>query len=244
MAVTDYAPRFRLPDLIERGKDYPISCPVYRSGSLVAPTSGTVTVYDDDENAIVDGASVTVSGSTATYTVAAAATSGKDLGDHWRIEWSLTMPDSHTHVFGNDAQLVRFRFYAPITAQDIYDRIANLDPDQDPIHSRTDGFQTFIDEADVEIQHRLLARGNRPALVMSPTAFRSVYLTLTLALIFENFSTTLNEAYDAKAEMYRRQYEAAWSRLSFRYDADEDGVADKRVRRAGGMSSIWTNGRV
>ena len=44
MATSDvvYAAPARLPDLLERGRANQIEQPMYRNGSLVAPSSGTV----------------------------------------------------------------------------------------------------------------------------------------------------------------------------------------------------------
>ena len=60
---TTYTARFMLPDLIERGRNEVIKCQVYHNGALVAPSSGTVSVYDPSNTAKVDGASVTIASS-------------------------------------------------------------------------------------------------------------------------------------------------------------------------------------
>jgi len=77
--------------------------------------------------------------------------------------------------------------------------------------------------------------------VLSPTALRGAHLELTLAIVFEDLSTRLNEAYEARAQQYRRQYEQTWRRLTFRYDADEDGTPDD-TRRRRGHGTLWMCG--
>jgi hypothetical protein len=134
--------------------------------------------------------------------------------------------------------------------------VSSLDPaGTTPITAQSD-YQSFRDEAWIEIQQRMIQAGNRPALVMSPTALRgvhmeltlamifedlSVHMELTLAMIFEDLSTRLNEAYEARAQQYRRQYAERWRNLTWRYDADETGTADNSDRRRG-HGTLWLSG--
>jgi hypothetical protein len=56
-------------------------------------------------------------------------------------------------------------------------------------------------------------------------------MELTLALIFDDLSTRLNEAYETRAQQYRRQYLHSWWRnLTWRYDADQTGHAADAAR--------------
>lgn len=236
---TLYSARFLLPTFIERGRDNVIKCAVYRDGSLVAPSSGTVSVYDDGGAAIVNAQAVTVTGSVAQYTVTNAATSGKALDDGWRVEWSLAMPDSVTHLFRNDASLVRAALYPVLTDADLYRRVSSLDPSDNDAITNATTYQQYRDEAWTAIQNRLIAMGNRPALVASPTALREAHLLLTLAYIFEDLSTRLNEAYEGRAEMYRRHYDQEFKRLTFKYESDEEaGTTDANYRR-NAYPTVW-----
>ena len=70
-----YTARLVGPTLIERGRDTPIACPVYRDGALVAPSVGTVSIFDSAGVSVVSAAPAPVRGSIAGYTVAAATTS-------------------------------------------------------------------------------------------------------------------------------------------------------------------------
>jgi len=228
---TLYSARFTTPTFIERGRDNVIKCAVYLSGSLVAPSSGTVTVYDEDRAAVVSAAAVTVSGDVAQYTVTAATLDGVSLDDGWQVEWSLAMPDGVTHTFRNDGALVRAALYPVLTDADLYRRVSSLDPSGNDAITNETTFQDPRDEAWTAIQLRLIAMGNRPNLVISPTALREAHLLLTLAYIFEDLSTRLNEAYADRAEMYRRHYDQEFKRLTFKYDADDDGQADAGSRR-------------
>ena len=236
---TLYSARFQFTTLIERGRDNLIKCSVYRDGSLVAPSSGAITIYNGDGSAVVSAAAITVVSSIATYTVANATTTSLSLDDDWRVEWSLAMPDSVTHVFRNDAALVRRALYQVVTDADLYRRVSSLDPTGNTPLSSLSSFQAPRDEAWTAIQHRLSQQGNRPNLVISPSALREAHLLLTLTMIFEDFSTRLNEAYENRADAYRRQYDQEWRRLKFKYDVDDDGNNDDANKRRGAQSILW-----
>jgi len=240
-ADTVYSTRFRLPELLERGRDNAISCPLYRSGQLVEPDSGTVSVYDSAGVAIVNAAAVTITSSIARYTIPAATLSGKALGEGWRVEWSLEL-DGVDRLYRNEAALVRAAAAPPITDLDLFERVSSLNPSTAaPISSLTT-YQTFIDAAHVELQLWLLNQGRRPWLVLSPASLRQAYLLLTLALIFEDFQTRLNAAYADQARDWRRQYAAERDSVKLAYDATDSGQADATRRRAG-RPTLWLVGR-
>lgn len=216
-----YSARFESPTLIERGRSNTLQCRVYRAGALVAPSAGTITIYDDSDTAVVSAAAVTITSSIAEYAYNPAST--LTLADSWRVEWALTMPDGNVHKFRNEAALVRCVPANNITEADLYRRVSALDPSGSaPIHSATD-FADKIDEAETMITLRLYEAGKRIYLMVSPSELREVRVLLTLALIFEDFSVRLNAAYAEAAANYRNQYEAAWGRLRLTYDTDDDG---------------------
>lgn len=242
---TIYTARLPLPELIEQGRDNAVECAVWRDGALAAPSSGTVSLYNSSNTAIVDGASVTVTGSIATYTVTAATVADQALEEGYRIEWALTMPDGVVHTFRNDAALVRARLYPVVTASDLYRRHPDLDPSNAAslVASGTT-HQDALDEAWVEIQLRLIGKGNRPNLVMSPSSTRLLHLYLTLEMVFRDFSTTSGEGkWESLALSYQSKAEAAWHDLGFLYDEGDDGAVDDPQVRRTATPSIWLNGR-
>ena len=238
--------RFPLPDLIERGIDTVIQAPVYLSGSLVAPSAGTVSVYADTNTARVDGASVTITGDVAQYTVLVATTTSLALADGWRVEWTLTVSGDVLRAV-NEAALVRQVVRPMISDVDIYRRVPALDPNSASVITSETDYQGYIDEANTEIQNRMIATGRRPWLIMSPASLRPVYLYLSLAIIFEDLSARLaNVDYQERADKYRAEYNRQWKALNFTYDADEDGIAD--TNESGnparvGASTIFLTGR-
>lgn len=247
---TIYAARFELPEELERGRDNVIKCPVRRDGALAAPSAGTVSVWNAsdavDSPSIVNAQSVTITASVASYTITDASTSSEDVGEGWRVEWSLTMPDGVVHTFRNDASLVRRSLYPVVTAEDLYRRHPDLEPGvSGSLVSAGETHQVHLDEAWISLQLKLISKGNRPNLIISPTALRDVHLATTLELIWRHFSTTGQPAgkWATLADHYQRTAEAAWKDLRFLYDDGDDGKADDRHRRRAAMGSVWLNDR-
>ncbi len=221
-----YQVRFPLPSLLERGIDTTIKAPVYQAGALVAPSAGTVTIYDETNTAKVSAAAVTITDSVATYTVTAGTTSGLTLADGWRVEWSLTVSGGTVRAV-NEASLVRQIVRPMISDVDIYRRVPALDPSSASVITSESNYQGYIDEANTEVNLRLLAAGRRPWLIMSPASLRPVYLNLSLAIIFEDLAARLaNVDYLERADRYRDAYAKAYGDLNFTYDLDLDGQAD------------------
>lgn len=241
-ATTTYTARFLAPDMLERGRANTISCPIYSGGSLVEPASGTVSVYDEGNTAIVSAQAVTVTSKVATYAISALTLPDTlQLAERWRVEWTLVISGA-TYVFRNDAALVRMSLFPVVADADLFRRVSALNPvGTAPISSLT-SFQDYLDEAWATIMLRLIGRGNRPNLIMSPSSLRQVHLTLTLHLIFADLATRLNEAYLAQADAYHDQYTKAWEDLRFDYDEDEDGQADSAGKRSA-HPTIWLCGR-
>lgn len=242
MALTDqrYTVRLPLPDLIVRGRSHVLQAPVYLSGSLVTPDSATVSVYDATNAAVVDAAAATITGGVATYTIASGDLTSYSLGDGWRVEWVITLDSGEILTPRNDASLVRSGLWPVISDVDLARRVPGLSPSAAVQLTRATTYQDAIDEAWVEIQLRLIAKGNRPNLVMEPSALRSVHLYLALALVMEDQELRSAPVYEQRAQAYRDAYERAWAELSPRYDSDDDGVAD--TRRRASAATIWLCG--
>lgn len=239
-ALRRVAPRFLLPFYIVRAQDNDLLCPLYLDDALVAPSSGTCAVYDAS-NQVVSTGSVSITASVATYTVDAAdVPSTRNYQTGWRVEFELAV-DGVTNLYRNRAHLVRSELHPVIIDQDLYDIRSSLDPARGAcIHSRR-GFQDKRDAAWVKLLAELAKKGSLPHLIVDPLELREVHLCMTLALIFDDFSTTLNEAYAADAERFREQARAEFQDLQLQYDTDGDGDADQ-TRPA--MGSVWLNGRL
>ena len=233
---TRYQARFETPEFLERGRNNPIECRVYSgSDDLVAPTSGTVSIYDASGTAVVSAAAVTVASSKATYTVLSTALDGKAFEGGWRVEWTLVIA-TVTHVFRTEALLCRRLIYPPVTEADLLRRHRDLGNLRE---SDRTSYQDEIDEAWIEIQNALVARGNRPNLIMSPSSLREHMLHKVLSLVYLNFwhgstPASAESEYKAIADAHGAQAKDAWDALAFSYDRDEDGTGDDGgARRAG-----------
>jgi len=240
--TTHTTARFLAPDYLVQGLDNVLSCPLWASAGLVAPASGTCTVYDASNSVISTGA-VTVTASIATYTVSAAEVpSTLQRGTGWRVEWSLVVGSTTLPTIRNSAALVLSILTPVVTDADLFRRVSALNPSaNDPITVETD-YQDKLDEAWTSILGRLVGAGNLPQLIMEPSAMREPHLLLTLALIFEDLGSRLNEAHAAQGAMYRTRYEAAWSDLRFEYDTSQTGRADGR-RKRGASATVFLTAR-
>lgn len=238
---TEYSVRFVLPDLLERGRANTLRCPVVRSGVIVTATSGTISILDAGGTEQVSAASCTISSEgVATYSYTPAST--LSYGEGWEVRWDLLLDNGARVQATNECALVRARLNCPVSDYDLYQRVSGLDPSgAKPIHSQAD-FQSQLDLAWQRIERRLIEKGNRPNLISSPASFFDAALNLTLALIFENFSTRLNSAYMEQAKMFRAQYENAWKDLRFLYTTD-DAVKSASGRRRAAEPPLFASSR-
>jgi hypothetical protein len=230
MSSTAYQARFAGPTLIEKGRDTVITCPVYLSGALVAPSVVVVSIWTAASAPVVVAASGSVVGSIATYTVAAATTSGLSYGADWRIEWTLTL-SGVAEVIQTDAALVRNAIRNPVTDLDLYAREPALNPSGSaPIHSLSN-FQTFLDDAWKTLLNRLLSDGQYPWKMPSAAVVREAMLALTLHRVYQSFTTGLNEAYGKTAEGYKRDYHEAYRTIRYTevIDPDQPSATSQKV---------------
>jgi hypothetical protein len=231
-AETVYSFRSPYPEVLERGRQQVIQMPAYRDGALVAPSSGTVSIYDASNSAIVDAAAVTIAGSIAQYTVLASVLPETlNLGEGYMVEWALDMPDSTTRTIRRDAAVVLRSLYPVITDTDVEAEYPDL-----AVHLGVSiaSWQTFIDEAWNYIIHRLINSGQLPYLIMSPTSFRFPHKHLALHYIWKWFYRRTSG--DTRAEelfkFHWDRFNQAWAEMTFKVDYDHDGRADDSDRSA------------
>jgi len=236
--------RFLTADYIVQGQDNDLSCPLWRDGEIVPVDSGTVSVYDSSGAAVVSAAAVTVDGDgIASYALLAATTASSTRGMGWRVEWRLASGTPSTSTtYRNSAGLVRSQLAPVITDADLFRRVSGLDPDGAAPLSTLTTYQDKIDEAWIVIHGWLSGKGSLLHLVMEPSALRETHMLLTLALIFEDFATRLNEANATTGADYRAQYKSERDGLSFEYDTADSGRADSRRKRSA-SPTIWLLGR-
>lgn len=245
MPTTDllYSARATGHECLERGRDNLLKQPMYDAGALVAPTAGTVSIYNAAGVVLVSAAAVTITASVAQYTLAAATLATELLGEGWSIVWSLAMPDGTTRTIRRAASLVRSRLHPPAIAADLFTRVRALDPsDAHPITRLTLAeYDGYLDTCWLQIEDRLLRRGRRPWLVISSEALRELHIVGTLALIFEDLGTrTSNANHQERAKLYREQWRVEWAETRFSYnESDELAVEHRDGSAVGASSTTW-----
>jgi len=230
---------FPLPYLLERGAYNVVRLPVvvlddgtferdFTVTTVLIDPGGAETVIDTNTVAAVD-----------TMAIPWTPPASLAFGGGYVVEWRFVDDGNDTYfTFRNEAFVVRRQLICPISSANLYANVTSLNPaNTKPIHSHAN-LDGFVTAAWDRIQRRLIEQGNRPNLIMSPSALHEVALYLSLALVFEDFSTRLNPAFMEQARMYREQYETAWGRLSFVY-ADGDGTTGTQSRRRSASSALF-----
>lgn len=241
-ASTYRSARLLAPYQLVRGQTQTLTCPMYASGALVTPTSGTITIERPGGTELVSAAAVTIAGSMATYSLLSTILADTEqLGGQWQVVWSLAFASGVTpEVVRSDAVVVRRALYPTLTDADLYRRASALDPSGSaPVTSET----TYQDKIDLSwgmILREIINEGRRPDLVTTPSALHDAHLLLTLSLIYEDMATRLNEFHMAMADRYRDQYRAARQAMSYGYDLDDTGKQPSSRTRRGG--TLWLGG--
>jgi hypothetical protein len=240
MPLTDYSAPFLTPTYMELTRDNPLTLTVYYDGQVCAPVSGTISVYNPQNQAVVNAGAVTVGvDGVASYTVTAPMlTAGNaSLGRGYRVEWSLLMDDDYTHVFRNTAAVVRIRHSNPVATGDLLKRHPDLD---EYLPSGQGSWQTQLDAVWADTVARLEANAKRPYLITTEFALRPYVLAEALALICLSLSGTGadDNKWSRLAEYYRIQANSAWSDMSFEYDESDTGQSSPN-RRTAAVPSIW-----
>ena len=215
--------RHALPRAIERGVANTLTADVYdEAGAQQTATAGTLTLYAGSK-LILDGVAVTSAGAPTSHTLAAGSTADEGLSDSWLEVWALTIGGT-VYTFRRDAYLVRHVLYPTITDTDLIELHSDLAALRDSDQS---SYQVQREAAWTRVQHRLIAAGRRPELVLSSWALREYHRALTLEILFTDFASSTGDGrYRDLAEHYRDAAEVEWSRLPLRYDADEGGTED------------------
>lgn len=230
--------RFTVPHSIVQGQDTTLEAPVYLAGALVAPSVGTVTIYDASNVVLVNAAAVTIVSSVATYPVLTATVAGSTIGAGWRVVWSLTVA-AKPLVAENDGALVKRMLYNVVTDADLFRKVPALDPNGPSPLTLATNYQDQLDEAWVDIENRLFQDGRRPEWVRSPSSLRAATVWLTLAIIFEDLETRNDAAFEGQAAKYMDRYENAYKSANALMDRDGDGDPDNDDRIGLAHSVVW-----
>lgn len=237
---TLYTIRYFYTVMLERAKTNTVELSVYRDGSLVSPASGTVTVYSDSGDKIVDAQAVTISNSIATYEILdTVLVSTLSLSTRWTIQWDLVMPDRTTpYRFTQPAALVLRRLYPVITDEDLEALHTELRDWKSQDHT---SYQGYIDAAWKDVLSRLMEDGKWANLILSPESLRPVHLLKTVSIIFRDYSSSVaGGKYEKLADLYDEKYEKRWDAMTFVYDMNEDALIDDGEEGIAGVPVLLT----
>ena len=239
---TTYTAAFTEPDYLARATTQTIACEVYYDGQIATVASGTVTVNDENGDAIVSAQDVTVVAGAATYEISAATLPANlDYSDNWMVFWSLVMDDGKTYQFKNTAGLVHSRLYPSVAQRHMTERHTEL---AQWVRDYDKSLQPYITAAWREVSLRLEESGRRTHLILNSSALFLYHLRLSLAFAFRDYASSLQGGRYAEIEaQYLKEAEEAWQRISLRYDEDEDQIPDEERVPAGPPIMLTKPGR-
>lgn len=236
-----YSPRIRIHEVLERSRGCTVDLPIYRDNALVSPTSAYFKLVDPDGKDVIERTSVSIVANVATYTIAPSELpSTLRLSDGYMQYWELII-DSVVHTFKKPCAIALSALYPVISDLDLeaeYSDLASIRPS-----SLGSTYQTYIDEAWVQLIQRVRDQGNIEYLIMSPQSLRSCHKNMTFYLIFKDMdSSGLGEGrYLDLARQHRKEFEFDFKRLKFTYDLNQDGRADDASKRRAALGVIYTS---
>jgi hypothetical protein len=219
-----YAPARPIPYLLGRVAAQTISLPVRNgsAGSLVAPSSGTLTITCPGASVVTSGA-VSFPGDIATATLSSMI--GLELGAGYTLVWALTIAGvAYTYRF--DAYLCDYVPACAISVLDMYAREPELKhriPQSQAASTRGgsgEGWQVQVDEAYYDLIQTLLDRGESPWLIRGLTGLRAWLRSRALMLCCRTLSTATDDQWDRKAGVYYAEHKAADGSLAIQRDTD------------------------
>ena len=236
MAYVEYTARFLTLTQLERDRDNPLSLLVYNGASSATPSSGTFTLINASGSTVTSGA-VTVTGGAATYTVTSAMLSGQSFGPGWRVEWSLVMPDTYTHLYINEAACVRLRYGVQTADIDLYDLHPEL---ASYLPSGASSWQTQRERAHANVWAMLNSKGKPPYRIVDRTGPKQIELYEALGIVCGLLAGTGNEdnKWSRLADHYRERAQRTFETASFIYDDSDDGAPGLTDRKPA-VGSLW-----
>ena len=235
--------RIRLHEVLIRGKADTTQITSYEDGAAIVPTGATVQLQEPDGTSVFGPVAATIAGGgTCSYAVSPAQLPATlDLSDGYLLFCELTLATGAVLTFRRPCAVTLSKLYPVITDLDLianYSDIANIRP------ASMTSYQGYIDEAWIRLITRIRDQGNYEYLIMDPQSLRACHLDLALYLIFRDFDSTGLSAENRYMELAREhmnQYTAAFDRLNFRYDLDQDNQMDDGTKRRGAVSVIYTS---
>lgn len=216
-----------LPVYLVRDTDSVVTLTVRGDGVIrpITQAGSKVSVFDDNNEAVVDAQDVTVdAGGVASFTVLAATLPSDTYSwsNRWRVEWSAIV-DTKTKVIREDAHLVTFEPFMTLTEtrlRGLHSDLARMFP---PGVTNHDQWKV---PAFTEILTLLLDVGRPPTKLISSWSLRRPHEKLTLHYRFRDLSTFAagTGRYAELANDYEKEFNAAWDKLRLdKFDYSDDG---------------------
>lgn len=236
--------RFGGPLVIQRAADQTLALVVRDGGGPATISSGTLTVYDANWTAVVDGEDIsTAVPGEARYALDADEVPVElSLSTEWMSVWSLVIGGT-TYEFRRDTVLAYRALKPTVTEADLLDRHHDL---RALLPSTRENWQEYLDAAFGQIERRLIADGRRPELIISSWSLFDVHIELTLSNVFRDLETysTGKGKYAELSDRYRAEYEAHYGQLQFRfYDQSETGKPADAVGEQAAVPVVYLTGR-
>jgi len=217
-----------VPQFLVRAQAQTLSAPMRHgaAGSLVAPASGTVSVYRPDGTALVSAAAITVVDSVATYALAAPAAT-EALGSGWSLIWTLLV-GTDTYVHRETAYLCEYVPPAVVSVIDLLGRLPELRY-RVPASQSTDrgdgtGWQPQIDATYYELLQRLLDDGRSPWLITECTGYREWMIARAGQRCVQAIPAAPDSTWAQAAKDLAFEVRSAEGRLRFRYSSEPSTV--------------------
>lgn len=224
--ATQPTARIRTYAVLERARDSVTTLGWELDGDAVAYTSGTYTLYGRDSNTVVYTVAI-AGGSAASVTIPAASLPATlAYGQGYREEW-LMLVGGVTTPYHRPAVLARRALRCPLTesdVQDVFPRVATL------LVNAAPSLQSLINAAWLDCLQDLLSQGRWPETVVDPDSLIEFLRERTLFHLFRAASLAQFDKFDPLAQAAQANARIAWSKVRFRADADQDGIADSADR--------------
>jgi len=236
---TEYSTAFQVPELLQRDTAGRVTCPIYRNGALVAPSSAAYAIIKPDGSELVSGAGTIVS-DVAGVTIAPATIAGEPYQMGYRIIWDLTIA-SEDHKFRNELGIVRYAPYCPVSDADLLARHSGLDRN---LRAGVTSWQPHIDEAWYQLQRWLLQKGNRPHLIVQSSDIKDLATVWALVVIFKDLATlatTEDRNYRLRNE-YMEELDKLKKEIQFSYSSTDNEIPERRQRPASPITFLGGHG--
>lgn len=231
-----------LPRIVERGVLTTLSLDVRDdAGTAQTFTAGTIAIQDGNDEVLAATAFTT--GAPASYSLAAATTSGRGLSERWIETWTGTISGT-AYTFVRRGYLVRSAFYPTLTDTDLIARHTELGGAYAVLPSGLTSFAKYRNAAHEAIQRRLIGMGRRPWLIFDTWALYDAHLALTMHMIARDFAQSVNGRWKELEDTYKAEFEAAFGTVNFSYDTSEEGTLTDDTRRSGAAPLLLSAGRV